>query len=55
MNDRTPPDEPVLRFDDEVEAAARLVPQLGYEEAERIFETSLRTHRPIGAVIADAA
>ena len=49
-------DGPIIRFgDNEVEVAAQLVPQLGYEEAERIFETSARTHRSVDAVIADAA
>lgn len=56
MHDQMPPSEPIIRFDDdEVDVAARLVPQLGYEEAERIFEASIRTHRPVDAVIADAA
>lgn len=50
------PQEPIIRFDDnEVEVAAQLVPQLGYEEAERIFEMSARTHRPVESVVADAA
>lgn len=53
---QTQPQEPIIRFDDnEVDVAARLVPQLGYEEAERIFEVSVRTDRPVQAVIADAA
>jgi hypothetical protein len=39
--------EPVLRFDDEVDAAAQLVPQYGYDEAERIIDEAVRTHRPV--------
>ena len=56
MHTQMQPEEPVIRFDDNVvEVAAQLVPQLGYEEAERIFEASARTHRPVDAVVADAA
>lgn len=54
-----PPDEPIIRLDervddDEVEMAAQLVPMFGYEEAERILETSARTHRSVNDVV-DAA
>ncbi|MAT04679.1 MAG: hypothetical protein CL424_06520 [Acidimicrobiaceae bacterium] len=54
------PHEPIIRFDDHldddtVEVAAQLVPQLGYEAAERIIEESARTHRPVDRVVADAA
>ena len=55
MLEQTQPTQPIIRFDDEVEVAARLVPQFGYEEAERIIEMSARTHRPVDRVIADAA
>ena len=56
MQQQMQPRGPIIRFDDdEVEVAAQLVPQLGYEEAERIFETSVRTHRPVDSIIADAA
>ena len=56
MQQQMQPQEPIIRFDDnEVEVAAQLVPQLGYEEAERIFEMSARSHRSVDAVIADAA
>ena len=56
MQQQMQPHEPIIRFDDnEVDVAAQLVPQLGYEEAERIFEMSVRTHRPVQTVIADAA
>ena len=46
--------EPVLRFDDEVDAAAQLVPQFGYDEAERIIDEAVRTHRPVESFV-DAA
>ena len=55
MQQQMQPQEPIIRFDNEVDVAAQLVPQLGYEEAERIFEMSVRTHRRIDSVIADAA
>ncbi|MEZ5295006.1 MAG: hypothetical protein R2697_01635 [Ilumatobacteraceae bacterium] len=55
MIEQTQPTQPIIRFDDEVDVAARLVPQFGYEEAERIIEMSARTHRPVDRVIADAA
>jgi aspartate ammonia-lyase len=47
--------EPVFRFDDEVDAAAQLVPQYGYDEAERIIDEAVRTHRRVEALVADAA
>jgi hypothetical protein len=46
--------EPVLRFDDEVDAAAQLVPRYGYDEAERIIDEAVRTHRPVESFV-DAA
>jgi hypothetical protein len=46
--------EPVLRFDDEVDAAAQLVPQYGYDEAERIIDEAVRTHRTVESFL-DAA
>lgn len=56
MQQQMQPQEPIIRFDDnEVDVAAQLVPQLGYEEAERIFEMSARTNRRLDSVIADAA
>lgn len=56
MQQQMQPQEPIIRFDDnEVDVAAQLVPHLGYEEAERIFEMSVRTNRPLERVIATAA
>ncbi|TDT18099.1 hypothetical protein BDK89_3715 [Ilumatobacter fluminis] len=56
MQQQMQPQEPIIRFDDnEVDVAAQLVPQLGYEEAERIFEMSVRTNRPLERIIAEAA
>jgi aspartate ammonia-lyase len=47
--------QPVLRFDDEVDAAAQLVPHYGYDEAERIIDEAVRTHRPVESLVPKAA
>ena len=46
---------PLFRFDDEVDAAAQLVPQFGYDEAERILDEAVRTHSRIDDLVARAA
>ena len=44
--------EPIIRFDDdEVALAAQLVPRYGYEEAERILDTAVRTHRRLDSLV----
>jgi hypothetical protein len=44
--------EPIIRFDDdEVAAVAQLVPRYGYEEAERILDTAVRTHRRLDSLV----
>ena len=39
--------EPLIRFDDQVDAAAQLVGRFGYDEAERIIDGALRDHEPV--------
>ena len=55
VDDTVDETEPVFRFDDETDAAAQLVPQYGYDEAERIIDEAIRTHEPLASLVADAA